>query len=303
MRRHRRVALFGSEPDDSVRHLLRQFAMELAQIGIRVKNPYATRREFAGREVIEIPGDQHGCPSSHSGCGVVSVIRVVPGHLVDEVGIGRFRDLTVREESAYGPGDGCGRLGRASLFPNDDSLPLRKEPFGPHDLVDRILRESQHQIHDREREQDIGVHKDPHRCAIPLERSTQPQPDSAGQPCLVNRVRDLPTPLPSAFATLPERQDIGETHNPVTTVGQVGRRDVTGIQQPRDKPNSSATSAGVSWVSEASTVTACPVASSPAEAMRILTSSMGSTSSLPSAARSITSTRSGAIRPASANTV
>ena len=109
--------------------------MQLAQISIRVKNPHAARREFTGGEVIEIPGDQRSCPSGHSGCGVVSVIRVAARHLVNEVGIGRFRDLAVREEPAHGPGDGCSRLGRAPLFPDDNSLPFHQEPFGPHDLV------------------------------------------------------------------------------------------------------------------------------------------------------------------------
>jgi hypothetical protein len=38
--------------------------MQLAQISIRVKNPHAARREFAGGEVIKIPGDQRGCPAA-----------------------------------------------------------------------------------------------------------------------------------------------------------------------------------------------------------------------------------------------
>jgi hypothetical protein len=113
MRCHRWAAFFGSQPDDSVGYLLRQLAMELAQIRVRVENAYAARREFTGGEVIKVPGDQRGCPSGHSGCGVVSVIRVAAAHLVNEVGIGRLQDLAVGEEPAYGPGDGCGRAAPA----------------------------------------------------------------------------------------------------------------------------------------------------------------------------------------------
>jgi hypothetical protein len=54
-------------------------------------------------------------------------------------------------------GDGCGSVGGAAALPDYHALPLIEEVISPHDVVDPVLGQREHEIHDREREQDVRV--------------------------------------------------------------------------------------------------------------------------------------------------
>ena len=162
------------------------------------------------------------------------IIRIIARHPVNEVSIGRLLDFAVIEKPADRPGD-CGRrLGGPPLLPDDDPLPLGEKSLRPHDLVYGVLRKGKHEIHDREREKNIGVYKDPHRGTFSLEHPIEPT-GSVRQAGFFGRAADLPPPFPPTLSTCLEGQYIGETHHAVSTIRQEGGRNIAGIEQPDDE--------------------------------------------------------------------
>lgn len=68
-------------------------------------------------------------------------------------------DLAVMEEARGGRDARC-RLRRSALLANDDLLLLDEKYVGLNELVHTVLAQREHDVHDREREQDVCVSED-----------------------------------------------------------------------------------------------------------------------------------------------
>ena len=75
--------------------------------------------------------------------------RYVAGSSLVEANPCRTADVTDRAEPAV------------RFFAHDDSLPLIKEFVGPHPVEESILGKREQHVHDREREQLVGVDEHP----------------------------------------------------------------------------------------------------------------------------------------------
>lgn len=105
------------------------------------------------------------------------------------------------------------------MLPDDDAFPLFEQLVGPQDFVDAVLRESEEQIHYREREENARVDEDSaHR--------------SVGQVCVGCSVGCSTSAVAATVALLRERENVGEQDAAVATAGQPLRRDRALIEQP-----------------------------------------------------------------------
>jgi hypothetical protein len=89
------------------------------------------------------------------------VIGVGPVNLGDQVSVALGGNPAICKELPDGCGNRCGSVGGAVVLPDYHALPLIEEVIAPHDVVDPVLGQRQHEIHDREREQDVRVNEYP----------------------------------------------------------------------------------------------------------------------------------------------
>ena len=108
-------------------------------------------------EVVDVPRDQRfGLPGNRSGHMRV-VIGVRPINFGDQRPVALDENTDIRKELPNGYDDGCSSIGGAAALPDYHAFPLIEEVVAPHDVVDPVLGQREHEIHDREREQDVRV--------------------------------------------------------------------------------------------------------------------------------------------------
>ena len=85
------------------------------------------------------------------------VIGVGPVNLGDQPSVALGGNPAIRKELPDRGGNRRGSVGGAAALPDYHALPLIEEVIAPHDVVDSVLGQREHEIHDREREQDVRV--------------------------------------------------------------------------------------------------------------------------------------------------
>ena len=100
------------------------------------------------------------CSTLDSGGHVMPVVGIISGHAVDQRRVLVLVDLTVGEELPDRRRNRPRRNGGPSVVSHDDPFPLGQQSVCPDDLVDAVLGQRQHQVHDRERKQHIGIDED-----------------------------------------------------------------------------------------------------------------------------------------------
>jgi hypothetical protein len=83
------------------------------------------------------------------------VVWVGPVNLGDQVSVALGGNPAIGRGLPDRGGDRCGGVGGAAALPDYHALPLIEEAVAPHDVVGPVLGQREHEIHDREREQDV----------------------------------------------------------------------------------------------------------------------------------------------------
>ena len=87
------------------------------------------------------------------------VVGVGPVNLGDRTLVALVGNTGIRKELPDRGGDGCGSVGGAAALPHYHALPLIEEVIAPRNVVDPVLGQREHEIHDRERKQDVRVNE------------------------------------------------------------------------------------------------------------------------------------------------
>jgi hypothetical protein len=106
-----------------------------------------------------VPRDQRSGLPRNRGGHVRVVIWVGPVNLGDQPPIALDGNTGIRKELPDCGGDGCSSVGGAAALPDYHAHPLVEEVIAPHNVVDPVLGQREHEIHDREREQDVRVNE------------------------------------------------------------------------------------------------------------------------------------------------
>jgi hypothetical protein len=87
------------------------------------------------------------------------VVGVGPVNLGDKPTVAFDGNTGIRKELPDGGGNPCGSVGGAAALPDYHAFPLIEEVVALHDVVDPVLGQREHEIHDREREPDVRVNE------------------------------------------------------------------------------------------------------------------------------------------------
>ena len=171
------------------------------------------------REVAMIASDEHIDLTRQARGGVHSVIRVTRQRFIDERKVlGRFEPL-VGEERANNLNDRCRGVRRTTLLAHDDAFPFVDQFIGPDPRENTLLGQREQRVHDREREEFVGVHKDTFQACHPASvvgetgvshRSQQRLMAFAKSPTFVARCEDVghPKAAVAAAGKTTERQHL-----------------------------------------------------------------------------------------------
>ena len=87
------------------------------------------------------------------------VIGVGPVDLGDQPPIALDGNTGIRKELPNRGGNRRGSIGGAAVLLDYHALPLIEEVIAPHNVVDPVLGQREHEIHYRERKQDVRVNE------------------------------------------------------------------------------------------------------------------------------------------------
>lgn len=127
------------------------------EIALGGLNDDAALRKEVAVEVAKIGGNEGGGAAGERGGALDPVIGIGTGHRLNHRLVVLGCDPPGRKGLPDGAGDRTGLLGCAVPLSDDDALPLLQQEVAPEEVVVEVLGHRQQQVHQRHREQDVGV--------------------------------------------------------------------------------------------------------------------------------------------------